>query len=161
MDPIQLMMMGQGNEDFYRQMAMQQAMQGNVEGMQGNKLMLLPLARKFGDRLARKIRNMNTQQRARVLAALVSLQLGNKAEGEYKDMLEFSGVQDLIQMLSLSPEVIEHTDYSSKAQQIGNVGGEVRNKDKAAEMAKDMDLETMEEQEENPNKKSQKGVQVY
>lgn len=149
MDLVTLSMLGEGDGNLFQMLALQEAAKGGVQGMAGNKMMLLPLARKFADKLAAKIRDMDDSQRARVIAALVSLNLGSRSEGEYKEILEFSGVQDLMGLLSSTPTVIDVTNYGLNTEQkVGEIGGEIRKKKIPAEEAKTMPLSDQEPEEE-------------
>jgi len=155
MDLVTLSMLGQDQGNIFQLLALQEAAKGQLGGVSNNRLLLMPLAKKFEEKLARRIANMTEGQRAKVMAALVSLALGERSEGEYKEVLTFSGVQGLMTLLSGMPEALDVTDYQmiGEGKTKGEVGGEIREKEIAKERAKKLKISDEKEEKKRSERK--------
>ena len=156
MDPLMLLqVLGKDSGSLHQMLALQGITKEGESGFDINKLILLQISEKFGDKLAKKIQSMDESKRSRMLSAVVSLLLASKADGDYKSLLDRAGMRNMMLLLNEEPEIIDTIGIEIKDSEgkILELGGEIRDKTKARNVAKEIEIEGTQKKESKKESK--------
>jgi len=105
--------MEEGGNDYLSYLLFQQAGEsGDTESKRFQTLLLAPLARKFTERLARKIQSLSDEGRAKLLAALVAFTLSTKQDGDMANLLDLVSMNGIMSLFNSSNVGISTTSLS-------------------------------------------------
>ena len=128
--PVLMGMIGDdssGSNQFLSYMFLSQFAENEKNNISDNKrlqtLFLAPLAKRFRDKLAKRIQKLSEEDKSRLMASLIAFVLAQRQEGEMANLLEMvamSGITNLFNSAGISNVIdIEAKEVRSETRKVG------------------------------------------
>ena len=128
--PVLMGMIGDdssGSNQFLSYMFLSQFAENEKNNISDNKrlqtLFLAPLAKRFRDKLAKRLLKLSEEDKARLMASLIAFVLAQRQEGEMANLLEMvamSGITNLFNSAGISNVIdIEAKEVRSETRKVG------------------------------------------